>query len=61
LSDGKDDGDERRDVVKEKSSRDIMMEGGHPASKSGPKAHGFHDFDYPGEADSVIGVEEVQA
>ncbi len=61
LPNGKEDGDEGRDVVKKEGSRDISVEGGHPASEGGPKAHGLHDFVHPGEANSVVGMKEVQA
>ncbi len=36
-------------------------DGGHPSSEDGPKANGLHDFLNPGQADSVIGMEEVDA
>jgi hypothetical protein len=31
-----------------------------PSLKRWPKAHGLHYFVHPGEADSVIGVKEIQ-
>ena len=39
----------------------IFVEDSDPFPQGGAKAHGLQNQVYPGEADSIIGVEKVQA